>query len=150
MYQSPTFEREISPSHGAPRIITIRPTYHHASENEAMQVLADFIVHSTQQAVRNYNHRSLHQTLQGTAGYLSATNLVNGNVRAFSKKITSLGLVNFDMIAQILEDIHQSNDHLLLSDIEWRFGIDPVSITVGGGTTSKPPSWAPKSFQPTW
>ncbi len=156
-YAPPSFERSVLYTQGHPMIITIRPTYQIARGQEIDQaagilVLAAFTRSSIATVVHQYNGWGEDRIGRSVRGYLSASNLINGNTVTFSAVTTFVNTITADYMANIMAVLQQSNETLLLSDVEWRFNLNHASIIAGASSFKiKIPSWAPANkFVKTW
>jgi hypothetical protein len=76
---------------------------------------------------------------------------LDGNSSGFTATLSMLDEITFETLEEIFLQIQQSNQLVLITDIEWAFIISPPSIVVGGSPRVKPPYWAPAvKFRNTW
>ncbi len=87
--------------------------------------------------------------LQNIQGFLGATNLDNGNAHA-GDRMDRLRDLTTQSLRAVIDRIHQSNAFILVTDLEWKFVIDPRLFN-GGRGDAKRPSWASSTkFVATW
>lgn len=151
-----TFTRYVNRNmYGRPTAVTVRVVQTwlgRVHELEAARNVANCIVSGVYVVVKAYKRWSIDEINQRVVGWLSATNIVNGTLKVYEKKITDLSAL-FDGTAceAILLNIQQSNVDIYLTDLEWTFSIDPRSFIAGSGGNFRKPSWAPKrKFARTW
>lgn len=144
----PTYVREINRDpQGRPTGVTIRPlqiiTQGGVLDSTIARTIAATLQSAITVAVRPHfpPRTSLRVIKQRVNGLLKAENMVAGGATVNSYE-QNMGRLNQAHILDLFERAHQSNQTLLITDLEFTFFIDPSSYLEGGcQDPPKPPSW---------
>lgn len=135
----PAYNVQIEMGGGLPHVIIVRPLLPLGraafDELRVASLLAAQIRASTRDALRaaRINPRRV-------SGYLQAYNLNAGGNNTFDE-IVHLQDLNGNQIMDVIAKLQQSSEDIFIFDLEWRFTIDPNSITVGGARKVHLPSF---------
>lgn len=109
------------------------------------------IIRKVQQEVRRYNRMTAAEVLTRVSGWLQAENRLTGvELGDEPIPVDPLNRLNARNMETYIQSI-QSAEEVDFEDLDWRFTIDPNSITLGGAPKIKTPAYvSTREFTKTW
>ena len=127
-----------------PHIITFKPILtggENVSDEEAQRTLAPSLLDAVTRQIRTFRPTWNNQRILATDGVLRGVNNSTDRGVGISRYINNLNEITFETLADIFDDMIQSDSDLDMYQIEWSFTIPPNIFVAGAGGEPVIPKW---------